>query len=206
MSCPRGWAESAEDPSMPELGKGMPMQRENEAISFCACHSCSVFLRNYKLLGGKGASLSACSRLLGFMLNKWFLMRKLQFPLMIIGPVHYLSHCQTQLVELCVFSLKALQAVRKFKVRGRTQCLECKKLMGFAEWWDPLALRKIESSFLLSNLKFIETSGQQTEEKLFPKHYAFRFPISLKKYSLSARDRRRWTPLVNGIGERSHPA
>lgn len=42
-----------------------------------------------------------------------------------------------------------------------------------------LAHRKIESLFLLSNLKFIKASGKQTQEKLFQKHYAFRLPIPL---------------------------
>lgn len=44
-----------------------------------------------------------------------------------------------------------------------------------------LAHRNTESPFLLSNLKCIETSGKQTQEKLFPKHLAFRLPIALKK-------------------------
>lgn len=48
-----------------------------------------------------------------------------------------------------------------------------------------LAHRKTESIFLLSNLKFIKTSGKQTQEKLFQKHYTFRLPIPLKMKSVA---------------------
>lgn len=43
-----------------------------------------------------------------------------------------------------------------------------------------LAHRKTESSFLLSNLKCIETSGKQTQEKLQQKHSPFRLPLHWK--------------------------
>lgn len=70
-----------------------------------------------------------------------------------------------------------------------------------------LAHRNTESPFLLSNLKCIKTSGKQTQEKLFPKHLAFRLPIALKKKNApSARGRRRWILQWMGLEERSHPA
>lgn len=103
----------------------------------------------------------------------------------LIGPVHCLLRCQAQPVGLAEFSKTALfLAGRESKVRRRT-------LYWDRIWWvlrPSPAHRKTKSSHPSSNLKFIETSGKQTWEKLFPKH-PFKFPTLLGEnlFSLSKR-------------------
>lgn len=119
------------------------------------------------------------------MLNKWFLMRKF-----VVSSDDNLP-CSL-LVSLSNSASRALWVLMKSFLSRQWESLRSEeghsaekvKAHGICWVMRPFpAHRKIESRFLLSNLKFIKTSGKQTQEKLFQKHYAFRPPIPLKMKS-----------------------
>lgn len=158
--------------------------KRSKIIWLCECHSYSVFLRNYKLLEVRQF---ACSRLLGFMLNKWFLMRKFvvssddNLPCSLLVSLSN-SACRALWVLMKSFLSRQWESLRSEEGHSAEKV----KAHGICWVMSPsLAHRKTESLFLLSNLKFIKTSGKQTQEKLFQKHYTFRLPIPLKMKSVA---------------------